>query len=88
MAAMGRLSVKLKAELMDLNTQYKIFSNNLLHRFLRENSYWYKILTRDPSMFKEFVNEVKVNYKLRPIDKINDALSTIEMMQTIISTMK
>ena len=39
-------------------------------------------------MFKEFINEVKVNYKLRPIDKINNALSTIEMMQTIISTMK
>lgn len=73
---------------MTLDIQFKLKSNPNYIKYLRENSYWYKILTRDPSMFKEFVNEVKVNYKLRPIDKINNALSTIEMMQTIISTMK
>ena len=73
---------------MTLDIQFKLKSNPNYIKYLRENSYWYKILTRDPSMFKEFVNEVKVNYKLRPIDKINNAISTIEMIQTIMSTMK
>jgi hypothetical protein len=73
---------------MILDIQFKLKSNPNYIKYLRENSYWYKILTRNPSMFREFINEVKVNYKLRPIDKINNALSTIEMMQTIISTMK
>ena len=73
---------------MILDIQFKLKSNPNYIKYLRENSYWYKILTRDPSMFKEFVNEVKVNYKLRPIDKINNAISTIEMIQTIMSTMK
>ncbi len=73
---------------MTLDIQFKLKSNPNYIKYLRENSYWYKILTRDPSMFKEFINEVKVNYKLRPIDKINDALSTIEMLQSIMSTMK
>ena len=70
---------------MILDIQFKLKSNPNYIKYLRENSYWYKILTRDPSMFKEFVDEVKVNYKLRPIDKINDAISTIEMISTIMN---
>ena len=70
---------------MILDIQFKLKSNPNYIKYLRENSYWYKILTRDPSLFKEFVDEVKVNYKLRPIDKINDAISTIEMISTIMN---
>ena len=70
---------------MILDIQFKLKSNPNYIKYLRENSYWYKILTRDPSLFKEFINEVKVNYKLRPIDKINDAISTIEMISTIMN---
>ena len=70
---------------MILDIQFKLKSNPNYIKYLRENSYWYKILTRDPSVFKEFVDEVKVNYKLRPIDKINDAISTIEMISTIMN---
>lgn len=73
---------------MSLDIQFKLKSNPNYIKYLRENSYWYKILTRDPYMWKEFVNEVKTNYHLRPIDKIDSALKTIEMMQMIMSTMK
>ena len=73
---------------MNLDVQFNLKRDPNYIKFLRENSYWYKILTRDPNMFKEFVKEMKVKYKLRTIDKINNALTTVEMLEAIISTMK
>ena len=70
---------------MILDTQFKLKSNPNYIKYLRENSYWYKILTRNPSMIKEFIDEVKIKYKLRPIDKINDAISAFEMISTIMN---
>ena len=73
---------------MTLDIQFKLKSNPNYIRYIRENSYWYKLLTRDPSLFDKFVNEVKEKYKLRSIDKINSALNTIEMLQNVLSTLK
>lgn len=72
---------------MTLNTQFKLKSNPLYIKYLHENSYWYKILNRDPTKFDDFVNEMKINYKLRPTDKINKAISTFEMISSIISAL-
>ena len=60
---------------MTLDVQFKLKSNPLFIKYLHENSYWYKILNRDPDMFNVFVEEVKKNYKLRTSDKINEAIS-------------
>ena len=38
-------------------------------------------------MFKNFVEELKINYKLRPSDKLDRALSTFEMIGAIVSTL-
>ena len=73
---------------MTLDTQFKLKSNPLYIKYIRENSYWYKILNRDPNRFNEFVEEVKTNYKLRPTDRINKALSTFEMLSAIFSSLK
>ena len=73
---------------MTLDVQFKLKSNPLFIKYLHENSYWYKILNREPSMFNEFVNEVKKNYKLRPTDKINEAINTFEMITSIFSALK
>ena len=73
---------------MTLELQFKLKSNPLFIKYLHENSYWYKILNREPSMFNEFVNEVKKNYKLRPTDKINEAINTFEMITSIFSALK
>lgn len=72
---------------MTLETQFKIKSNPLYIKYLHENSNWYKILNRNPYMFNSFVDELKVNYKLRPSDRLDRALSTFEMLSTIISTL-
>ena len=73
---------------MTLELQFKLKSNPLFIKYLHENSYWYKILNSDPEMFNTFVEEVKKNYKLRPTDRINEALNTFEMITTIFSTLK
>ena len=73
---------------MSLDVQFKLKSNPLFIKYLHENSYWYKMLNRDPDMFNSFVEEVKKNYKLRTSDRINEALSTFEMISTIFSSLK
>lgn len=73
---------------MTLEVQFKLKSNPLFIKYLHENSYWYKILNREPNMFNEFVNEVKKNYKLRPSDRISEAINTFEMITSIFSALK
>ena len=73
---------------MTLDIQFKLKEDENYIKYLRENSHWYKLLTRNPKLFNQFIDEMKVSYKLRPIDKLNNALSMVEMMQNIISTIK
>ena len=73
---------------MTLELQFKLKSNPLYIKYLHENSYWYKILNRNPNMFNEFVNEVKRNYKLRTSDRLNEALNTFEMITSIFGALK
>ena len=73
---------------MTLELQFRLKSNPLYIKYLHENSYWYKILNRNPNMFNEFVNEVKKNYKLRTSDRLNEALNTFEMITSIFGALK
>ena len=73
---------------MTLEIQFKIKNNPNYQRYIRENSEWYKILNRNPNMFKQFEEKVKEEYKLRTSDKLTKALSTIELFQNIISSFK
>lgn len=73
---------------MTLETQFKLKSNPLYLEYLHSNSYWYKILNRDPLKFNDFANEVKINYKLRPSDKINKVIGTFELISNIMSSLK
>ncbi len=54
-------------------------------RYLRENSNWYKQLNRDPNSYNEFVKEMKVKYKLRTIDKIDNFVDTVDLVTKIIN---
>lgn len=73
---------------MTLETQFALKNNPYFSKYIRENSNWYKILNREPGMIKNFEEEVKVNYKLRTSDKINKALETLEMIESIMGTLK
>ena len=73
---------------MTYNLQNKINSDINLKRFLRENSYWYKILNRNENSFLEFVEDMKVKYKLTTSDKINRTIDNIGMLQSFLEVLK
>lgn len=73
---------------MILPVQFKIKENPYYLRYLRANSYWYKLLNRDFNMFKKFEEEVKREYRLTPTDRIEKAFDTFEMLEKILSTFK
>jgi len=73
---------------MKTDIQLKIKNNENYLRYLRENSYWYKYLNRNPNSFKTFEAEVKEKYKLTGVDKISRTLDTISMIEKVISTLK
>lgn len=73
---------------MNLDIQFKLKSNPAYIQFLRDHSYWYKQLTRHPEQFQEFVDEVKAEYKMRPIDKINNVVDSMEMIKTFMGVLK
>ncbi len=67
---------------------YRLNGNPIYLNYLHHNSYWYKILSRNPNMINDFIDEAKTNLKLRVSDKISDALSKVEMISSIISSLK
>ena len=74
--------------LVTYSLQTRINADINLKRFLRENSYWYKILNRNENAFLEFVENMKVNYKLTTSDKINRTIDNIGMLQSFLEVLK
>lgn len=72
---------------MNLELQFKLKSNPLYIKYLREHSYWYKILIRDPNKFKDFILKMKEDYHLTVQDKIDKTLSTIDLISNLIKNM-
>ena len=56
--------------------------------FLRENSYWYKYLNRNSSYYKEFINDMKDKYKLKPTDRLNKMMDDINLVRTFLDVFK
>ena len=73
---------------MNLNLQYQINQDPRQKKFLRENSYWYKYLNRNESYYKDFINDMKDKYKLKPTDKINKMIENIDMIRTFLDVLK
>ena len=73
---------------MTLELQFKLKSNPLFIKYLHENSYWYKILNRNENSFFEFVEDMKVKYKLTTSDKINRTIDSIGMLQSFLEVLK
>ncbi|HHW68961.1 MAG TPA: hypothetical protein GX747_01290 [Tenericutes bacterium] len=72
---------------MTLDVQFRLKSNANYIKYIRENSYWYKYLNRNPQLIKNFEDEVKEVYKLRSTDKIGRVLDTIEMVQNLMASL-
>ena len=73
---------------MTYDTWYKIDNDINLKKFLRENSYWYKSLNRDNNNFNNFVNDMKVKYKLTTEDRIHKMVDNIGLIQSFLEVLK
>lgn len=73
---------------MKQKTSLEILRNPKLLSHFMEHSYWIKELNRNPSSIKEFNKQMKIIYKERPSDKINNAIDGIEMISSLLEVSK
>ena len=73
---------------MDKMLSQRILNNPKTLTHLKEHSYWVKDLNRSSNNFKLFEREMKVIYKERPSDKINSAIDNIELVSSLMDTLK
>ena len=73
---------------MRTNIKILLDSNPIYKEYLRTNSYWYKILNRNPLSIEDFIKEVKEKYKLRMSDKIDDFIDKIDMINRFINVLR
>lgn len=65
---------------MNLYNQIIINKNPLLKKYLRENSYYYKFLNRNPEIIKNMYKEMQKVYKLTFNDKLNKVKENLNMI--------
>ncbi len=58
-----------------------------LKRYLREHSYWYKYLDRNPASIVEMEKEMKESYQLRAEDKLRKFGRQLEMISTFLDVL-
>ena len=69
---------------MNIFVQYDLKNDYNNVKFLRENSYWYKYLNRNPLYLKEFKEEMKEKYKLTFKDKLDRFSENLDRVSDII----
>ena len=73
---------------MNIITQLQVKSNPNIYRYLREYSYWYKYLNRDPNSIKQLEEEMKKRYKLTPKDKLEKLSNSMDLINSFINVLK
>ena len=73
---------------MRVETRIQINSNLNLKKYLKEHSYWYKLLNRNPLLIKKMEEEMKNEYKLTPKDRIEKISNSISMISNILDVLK
>lgn len=73
---------------MEYFLQNKLNEDKKFKKYLEENSTYIKCLNRNPESYREFIKEMKVLYKERTTDKLNDAINTIDIVSSILDTLK
>ena len=73
---------------MVLDLQFRIKNDEKLKQFLRENSYYYKYLNRNPSYLKDVIEDMKDKYGMRPSDKINKMINNIGLMNSFLEALR
>ncbi len=73
---------------MKKSTYEKLYSDNNYIKYLRENSYWYKNLNRNPESIEKMIEEMKERYGLRFKDKIDKAKTSLDLINAFMTVTK
>ncbi len=73
---------------MEIETQIKLRDNEKYFNYLKENSYYIKYLNRGSVTYEKFLNDMKIKYKERTSDKVSNFIDNIDLVSTIIETLK
>ncbi len=73
---------------MELNIQMDFRKNEKYFNYLKENSYYIKELNRGNINYNTFLKDMKIKYKERTSDKISSLIDNIDIVSSIIDTLK
>ena len=73
---------------MDIKIQYILNSNPLLKRYLKEHSFYYKNIIRNPSFINEINELMKKDYHMTLPDKLDKIRDNITMFNTFMDVLK
>ncbi len=73
---------------MEVRTLIYINDNPYLKKYLKEHSYFYKYLNRDPSSVNLMKEEMEKEYKLTTEDKLEKLSDSIKTVSNIINILK
>lgn len=73
---------------MNIETKLLIEQNPNLKKYLKEHSYWYKYLNRNPNSVKQMEEEMKKAYKLTAKDKLEKINKNISLVQNFLDILK
>ena len=73
---------------MDISLQIKIKNTKNYYKYLKENSFFFKELNRNPNNYKKFEEFIKEKYRLKLTNKLEDAYSSIELISSILKNIK
>lgn len=73
---------------MQLTTFFALKGDPKMHAYLRENSEWYKPLNRNPLNYDAYIKAMKKKYRLNVTDKISDTIENIDLIASVINSVK
>lgn len=73
---------------MNIKIIYMLDSNPIIKKYLREHSYYYKDIIRDPSFINEIIDLAKKEYHLTIPDKLDKLKNNISLFNTFIDVLK
>jgi site-specific recombinase len=67
--------------------QSQIQSNLKMYEYLKQNSYYFKLLDQGRINYATFVRDMKEKYKERITDKIDDAMDKINLVSSVLDVL-
>ena len=73
---------------MIISLQMEIKSRKKYYNYLKENSFFYKELNRNPKYFNKFNDYIKNKYHLKITDKLQSTKDNIELITSMLDILK